>query len=188
MKAISLTQPWATLVAIGAKKIETRSWRTDYRGPLAIHAAKGLGKGGMRAHKELCGTEPFCSVLNAALKAWDTPPKSLREMAERPFMPFGAIVAVCRICEVTRMEDLAIPDHGPGRWLYGRSVWVGQQVSHHLSDQEYTFGLYERGRYAWLLADVRALPEPIPCKGALGLWEPDTLTQLAITRQEIAQL
>ena len=31
MRAITLTQPWATLVALGFKKIETRSWSTDYR-------------------------------------------------------------------------------------------------------------------------------------------------------------
>lgn len=40
MKAITLWQPWASLVAVGAKTIETRSWRTHYRGPIAIHAAK----------------------------------------------------------------------------------------------------------------------------------------------------
>ncbi len=40
MKALTLWQPWATLVALGAKRIETRDWRTRYRGPLAIHAAK----------------------------------------------------------------------------------------------------------------------------------------------------
>lgn len=39
--ALTLTQPWATLVALGRKRIETRSWSTSYRGPLAIHAAKG---------------------------------------------------------------------------------------------------------------------------------------------------
>jgi hypothetical protein len=42
MKALTLTQPWATLVAIGAKRIETRSWSTKYTGPIAIHAAKGF--------------------------------------------------------------------------------------------------------------------------------------------------
>ncbi len=42
MKALSLIQPWASLVAIGAKQIETRSWKTLYRGTLAIHAAKGF--------------------------------------------------------------------------------------------------------------------------------------------------
>lgn len=40
MKAITLHQPWATLVAIGAKQLETRSWITWHRGPLAIHAGK----------------------------------------------------------------------------------------------------------------------------------------------------
>lgn len=40
MKALSLWQPWATLIAIGAKQYETRSWATAYRGPLVIHAAK----------------------------------------------------------------------------------------------------------------------------------------------------
>jgi len=42
MKAISLWQPWASLMALGLKKIETRSWGTSYRGPLAIHASKRL--------------------------------------------------------------------------------------------------------------------------------------------------
>ena len=42
MKALSLIQPWATLVLTGAKGFETRSWTTSYRGPLLIHAAKGF--------------------------------------------------------------------------------------------------------------------------------------------------
>lgn len=39
MKALSLRQPWASLIADGRKTIETRTWRTRYRGPLAIHAS-----------------------------------------------------------------------------------------------------------------------------------------------------
>ena len=39
MKALSLRQPWASLIANGRKTIETRTWRTHYRGPLAIHAS-----------------------------------------------------------------------------------------------------------------------------------------------------
>lgn len=38
--ALSLWQPWASLIAWGEKSIETRGWSTAYRGPLAIHAAK----------------------------------------------------------------------------------------------------------------------------------------------------
>ncbi len=35
-KAISLKQPWANLVAEGKKTIETRKWKTNYRGSLLI--------------------------------------------------------------------------------------------------------------------------------------------------------
>lgn len=40
MKAISLWQPWASAIALGHKRVETRHWSTAYRGPIAIHAAK----------------------------------------------------------------------------------------------------------------------------------------------------
>lgn len=39
MKALSLREPWATLILLGRKRIETRSWRTNYRGPLLLHAS-----------------------------------------------------------------------------------------------------------------------------------------------------
>ncbi|HEA67794.1 hypothetical protein LCGC14_1966460 [marine sediment metagenome] len=42
MKAISLWQPWASAMALGWKRIETRHWKTSYRGPLLIHAAKKI--------------------------------------------------------------------------------------------------------------------------------------------------
>jgi activating signal cointegrator 1 len=44
MKTLTLTEPWATLMRLGEKNIETRSWKTNYRGPLAIHAAKTMPK------------------------------------------------------------------------------------------------------------------------------------------------
>jgi hypothetical protein len=40
MKALTVLQPWAQLLALGVKQAETRSWSTAYRGPLAIHAGK----------------------------------------------------------------------------------------------------------------------------------------------------
>lgn len=39
MKAITIWQPWASLLAHRVKTYETRSWATAYRGPIAIHAA-----------------------------------------------------------------------------------------------------------------------------------------------------
>ena len=61
-RAISLLQPWATLLVSGQKKIETRSWKTLYRGPIAIHASKEFSTGA----KLLCDMEPFRSALLAA--------------------------------------------------------------------------------------------------------------------------
>ena len=59
MKAISLSQPWASLVASGAKKFETRSWRSHYRGPLLIHAAIRISPDA----RVLSSTEPFRTAL-----------------------------------------------------------------------------------------------------------------------------
>lgn len=40
MRAISIIQPWATLILLGEKEYETRSWGNDYRGPVLIHASR----------------------------------------------------------------------------------------------------------------------------------------------------
>lgn len=49
MKTLTLKQPWATLIADGFKVIEIRTWGTEYRGPLAIHAGKGEDINGLLA-------------------------------------------------------------------------------------------------------------------------------------------
>lgn len=41
MQCITISQPWAHLIATQEKWIENRQWKTNYRGPLAIHAGKG---------------------------------------------------------------------------------------------------------------------------------------------------
>ena len=133
MKALTLTQPWATLVAIGAKGIETRNWRTSFRGPLAIHAAKGWS----RADRELCWLSPFAEALRAA------PHPLLR----------GRVIAIAYLDDCRRITNL---DGGPGLAS--------------LSDRERAFGDYTAGRWAWILTGVVALKEPVPARGALGLW------------------
>lgn len=163
MKVLTLTQPWATLVAIGAKQIETRSWATTYRGPLLIHAAQGLGPGGMRGLRALAGHEPFFSTL-ADITA-HTPEKSIVD-AVVDAMPRGAIVAQCELlgCELVGYEW---PDN---QAVYYTGKKGRAHHGHKLTPQERAFGDYTLGRYAWLLSDVRPLAVPIPAKGQLGLW------------------
>ena len=53
MKVITLKQPWATLVAEGIKEYEFRSWKTNYRGKLLIHAGAGIDKEEMKKFEHL---------------------------------------------------------------------------------------------------------------------------------------
>jgi hypothetical protein len=171
LKALTLTQPWAQLVALGAKGIETRSWKTDYRGDLAIHAAKGFPREAV-LH---CFEEPFRSVLQAA---------GIREPAD---LPLGAVIATAGLRDVLRItwgpawNDGLEPSEES---MYGQEPCCSQGEPEcagctcasmffppWTTKQERAFGNYDDGRFAWLFEDVVALAEPIPAKGALGLWE-----------------
>lgn len=146
MKALTLTQPWATLIAIGAKRIETRSWGTAYRGPIAIHAAKNLGPvGGMRGLIEQCDVPAFAHALQKT---------RLYDNHENP-LPRGAIIATADLVDV-RCTNMKL-----------RAEVLAQTITPY----EIEFGDYTSGRYAWHLENVIALPEPIECKGALSLWD-----------------
>jgi hypothetical protein len=137
MKALTLTQPWSTLVALGVKNIETRSWSTPYRGRLAIHAAKGFPPDA----RLICRREPFKRVLMAA---------GIESLAD---LPLGVLLATVQLVDC---------------------VPTGK-VRSRLSSEEYAFGDYSAGRWAWLLDDVQPLSEPVPACGALGLWDCSTL-------------
>ena len=52
MKVLTIKQPWASLILLGLKKYEFRSWKTEYRGELLIHAGKGIDKDGMERLKK----------------------------------------------------------------------------------------------------------------------------------------
>lgn len=59
LRGLSLTEPWATLVAYELKRWETRSWGIGFRGLVAIHATKAMPSDCM----DLCNGEPFNSAL-----------------------------------------------------------------------------------------------------------------------------
>jgi hypothetical protein len=52
MKAISVQQPWAWAILFAGKDVENRSWRTNHRGPILIHAGKKIDKDGVKWLKE----------------------------------------------------------------------------------------------------------------------------------------
>lgn len=178
-RAITLTQPYATLVALGAKQIETRSWRTDWRGTLLIHAGRGLGPVGHRdGLRMLCGREPFYSVLQGALFP-DARAGFVGSNQIAHALPLGAIVAICNLVTIVSTNAL----NRLGYWEWVSPAPEARAYRFDLTPQEYAFGDYAAERRGWLLDDVRKLDEPIACRGARSLWEPEPETLDALRSQ-----
>lgn len=157
IRLLSLWQPWATLVALGLKQYETRHWATAYRGRIAIHATK---------------TQPVC-VGDELSRIWDESKHDSRFINALPKdslgfrLPFpqGAIVAVVDLTQCPQMTNLPAVNPPWGQIslnsaCYGRSG---------LSALELAVGLWEEGRFAWRLENVKPIAHPIPCKGQQGL-------------------
>lgn len=152
MKAISLWQPWASLVAIGAKKIETRSWPTKYRGPLAIHASK------KDPRKWMNPVDDDYDFVLAAEKALNG--------AIFSELPRGCVIAIADLVDCVKMIGVVNGSMGPIVVpVYKAELENGETVR----GNEFKFGLYEIGRYAWILENVRRI-DPVPATGRQGLW------------------
>lgn len=144
-RILSLWQPWATLWVTGEKLIETRSWGTDYRGIVVVHAAKRFDD----EQRHLCFTEPFASAL---ARVGFGHPGSL---------PLGAILGWVDLAGCARMVNDAMPT-GPG------DIHIGDDPR--LTEQERAFGNYAAGRFAWLTGPRRrVLAQSMPYRGGQGL-------------------
>lgn len=92
MRALTVCQPYAELLARGVKPIENRTWSTAHRGPLVIHAGKS--------------------------RDWLAP----GDEARYPDLVFGAIVAVVTLYDVVPVEglppDLRANEHANGPWCW----------------------------------------------------------------------
>lgn len=127
MKVISLTEPFATLIKEKKKRIETRSWKTSYRGELYIHASSTRVPKKWKENKEL---------MNLVQEE----------------LTFGKIICKCNLVDCIEMTE----------------EWIDKIKKE--QPEEYVCGIYEKGRYAWVLEKIEPLEEPITVKGHLGIW------------------
>ena len=67
MKVLTVKQPWATLLALGLKEYEFRSWKTNYRGKVLIHAGESIDKEAMERFKELNLEYPTKKVVGEVI-------------------------------------------------------------------------------------------------------------------------
>lgn len=103
MKALTVRQPWASLIAMGAKTIETRSWQTRYRGRILIHAAKGPPTYDERTLMMMLALDTLANPL-----------------------PYGAIIAVGELYSVTRIDGFHVitpKERLFGDFTTGRFAW-----------------------------------------------------------------
>jgi len=144
VKALSIRQPWAELILQGRKTIELRTWQTNHRGRIAVHAGK--------------------TIKGAACAAYGLDAAALVR---------GALVGTVEIVEMVVLDD--------ERWEA-------------LRDQHLSLGAFPGDLVGWRLANPRRLPEPIPMRGRLGLFDvPDELLLVPghaaapLTREQGAQ-
>lgn len=108
IRCISLWQPWATLIALGKKRMETRSYSTPYRGLLAIHAAKRWRDDQQAMIKQ--------AVFRDALGGAE--------------IPLGGFVALARIADCKPAIEVmpAADDQAFGDFRAGRFAWQLEDV------------------------------------------------------------
>ena len=153
MKIITLWQPWASLIALGCKQYETRSWYTNYRGRILIHAAIRSMNCNGHFLLDILEREGFWKPFMQDLDGDTTDYR-------RAVFPTGVIVAIADLTNCFYMID-----NESDRKVKHRDTIVISSVS----EQESLCGDWQFGRYAWKLENIKALQHPISFKGSQGL-------------------
>ena len=111
MKVLSLTEPYATLIKKGIKTIETRSWKTNYRGTLYIHASS------TRIPKEYKEN------------------KELMSLVDINDLNYGNIICSCDLVDCVEMTDELIKEiqknkneYISGVYANGRYAWILKNI------------------------------------------------------------
>lgn len=168
MKALTIWQPWASLIIEGAKPFEFRGWNVAHRFPkmigqrIVIHAAarkidrqeifalrRALLEGGDPAAETCLYPNLALPVLDRALKAYTENEFGLVSLAGHGVLPWSAglgtaVIGMPRLgTEVA--EEFGVPRAND-------------------SDRD------EHANWAWPMLDIEKWDTPIPMKGAQGFW------------------
>ena len=111
MKVLSIIEPWATLIASKQKYIETRSWKTSYRGELYIHASKKL------------------------INKKDEKIQELLKLLPTQEMNYGKIICKCQLVDCIYMDEKFIneikqnkQEYICGDYKIGRFAWILEKM------------------------------------------------------------
>ena len=151
---LTIRQPWCWSIEHGGKPVENRGRYMKYRGPLWLHS-------GARSRWDPAGADSYL-VQQAWLRYLTSISSAAIELAQRNYgltrgsvvMRFGAVTSLAQVTGCHHAEECRrpIPRDAAGRTSGLCVPWAAW------------------GQYHIELADVRPLPEPVPCRGMLGLW------------------
>ena len=155
IKALSMWQPWASLVGTGAKQYETRSWSTNYRGQLLICSAKKKDLSSLRLLRDkafqtgLRNNCEHCKGWTANIYGREVICEHCQPLTPRD-LPYGEAIAIVDLVDVVPTGSMSRAGFG----LY-----------------EVRYGDFHPGRFAWRLENVRRFPPGVEVRGAQGLFE-----------------
>ena len=116
MKAITIKQPWASLIVSGLKDIENRTWKTNFRGRVLIHA-------GMKADNHWSASVPVCNKVD----------KFLREISKGGTdwsnYHFGAIIGSVEIVDCVQNHPSLWAENGVWNWVLANPVMFDEPIT-----------------------------------------------------------
>lgn len=172
MRALTLTQPWAGLVASGLKRIENRPrsiLRQEYfPQPFAIHASREIDE---LVYEQIMTHGRTFADLWVGWEADDAATWPAWYRLSRITSAVIGVAKVARMIDMTRPN----PDRNDGRWITDRE------------HGDATFGDQSRwafGPICYVLRDIVALPTPVPCRGFQGFWTLPPDVEAAVLAQQ----
>ncbi len=149
MKTLSIKQPWASLIAHGIKDIENRTWKTNHRGKIYIHAS---------ASDKLMKTKPIDIMTENQIEVMS---KYLRETKKEVFSKIERNIYSCIIGEVEIID--CVINH-PSIWAEKTFIHQANESNPDVDDDVII--------YNWVLENPILYDKPIlNVKGKLSLWE-----------------
>ena len=171
MKAISLWQPYASLIAFGSKSYETRHWSPPdslIGQRIAIHAAKRKITKSEYDYWQDCEDDSYQGIDHEMRMEF----KIACDVDWRKKLPYGAVVATAKLIAVWKVTFEECPKPNwvacEGVFINLRGGYIKRVKNVPISVDE--FGDYSFGRYLWELNDIEVLTPPVPAIGRQGIW------------------
>lgn len=153
MKALTLHEPWASLIASGAKAYETRDWAPPgwlVGQTIAIHAGKADP---MKLSTADLGGSTAVEAMLRGLK-----------LQRMDALPLGCIVCTAKLAGIYWSQGATMTPHGT------MQIDTGDGTIELRPGEEY-FGSYGAGRCLWHLVEIRRVAPPKPARGMQKLWD-----------------